>query len=308
MVHDHQLYCLRGYKYDYFSRKPCMRSASGACVLPCLGVIQRNRGSWFPLKLASFREKQQELALNRRAAAVLTYSNYCRQELIRNRFDPGRIHLFAPIPSSAEVDRPRLTDRDLILFAGQIIRGKGVDVLLRALRRVTIQFECRIVGDGTHRTTCERLSRKLGLEKQVTFTGYVPPGKLSEFYREASVFAVSSVWPEPFGMVGPEAMLHGLPVVAFNVGGVCEWLLHGETGFLVDWMDVAGYAWRLEQLLLNKELAHALGQRGREHVLNAFDVPRQVNLLEEILLGVRQPVNSKRNETTAVNVVYGIPE
>jgi hypothetical protein len=73
-------------------------------------------------------------------------------------------------------------------------------------------------------------------------------------------------------------------------------------------MDVAGYAWRLEQLLLNKELAHALGQRGREHVLNAFDVPRQVNLLEEILLGVRHPVNSKRNETTAVNVVYGIPE
>ena len=45
---------------------------------------------------------------------------------------------------------------------------------------------------------------------------------------------------------------HALPVVAFDTGGIREWLRDGETGFLVPWMDTAQYAARLERLLPNK--------------------------------------------------------
>jgi glycosyltransferase involved in cell wall biosynthesis len=40
------------------------------------------------------------------------------------------------------------------------------------------------------------------------------------------------VWPEPFGLAGPEAGLHGVPVAAFDVGGVPEWLIDGVNGYL----------------------------------------------------------------------------
>ena len=82
--------------------------------------------------------------------------------------------------------------------------------------------------------------------------GYVPRAELWQHYLDATVFAMSSVWPEPFGMVGPEAMRWGLPVVAFDAGGIREWLTDGENGFLVPWMNTQQYASRIEQLLSNK--------------------------------------------------------
>src|SRR5206468_9555238 len=66
------------------------------------------------------------------------------------------------------------------------------------------------------------------------------------YFRECSLVVMSSVWPEPFGMAGIEAMRYGLPVVAFDAGGIREWLLDGHNGYLVPWMDRATYAARVE--------------------------------------------------------------
>src|SRR6185436_12837217 len=96
---------------------------------------------------------------------------------------------------------------------------------------------CLILGDGNHRAHCERLCRKLGLEDRVQFRGFILRHELKDFYLESSVFVVSSLWPEPFGLVGPEAMRYGLPVVAFDAGGIKEWLIDGQNGYLVPWKD-----------------------------------------------------------------------
>src|SRR4030095_12504297 len=98
-------------------------------------------------------------------------------------------------------------------------------------------FECLILGDGNHRSYCESLTKQLGLSDRVKFKGFVPQDELKSYYRECTVVALSSVWPEPIATVGLEVMRHGLPVVAFDVGGVSEWLVDGCNGFLVPWMD-----------------------------------------------------------------------
>jgi len=116
----------------------------------------------------------------------------------------------------------------------------------------------------------------------VHFTGYVPQEEISSYYADASVAAVSSVWPEPFGAVGLEAMRHGVPVVAFDAGGIREWLFEGVNGFLVPWMDRNRFAARIEQLLQDKALARALGERGRQIALEKFGFDQYISGLEQM--------------------------
>jgi glycosyltransferase involved in cell wall biosynthesis len=272
MVHDHDIYCMRSYKYNYFTRTICTRAATFHCVFPCLAAVVRNPGRGFPLKWVSYGEKQREIALNRRFDRMVVVTTYMRDELLKNGFEARRIEIHAPVPRMGDPTlRSSFSDRNLILYAGQIIRGKGVDVLLRALARVMTSFECVILGDGNHRAACERLRDKLGLAGRVQFRGFVPQEELKQYYRECSVVALSSVWPEPIATIGLEVMRYALPVVAFDAGGIKDWLQDGHNGCLVPWMDVRAYAARLEQLLRDKALARRMGAAGLAFVSAHYD-------------------------------------
>jgi glycosyltransferase involved in cell wall biosynthesis len=115
----------------------------------------------------------------------------------------------------------------------------------------------------------------------VQFCGYVLPAELKEYYLRASVFVMSSLWPEPFGMAGPEAMRYGLPVVAFDAGGIREWLHDGQNGYLIPWKDTNLFAARLDALLGNKDLARKLGQGALAWVKN-YDGSQQIDILERL--------------------------
>jgi glycosyltransferase involved in cell wall biosynthesis len=283
MVHDHDLYCMRSYKYFPLTRTICTRAAGLGCIFPCGAVLARNRHGKFPVKWVSYLARKKEIALNRQFARMVVATDYMRRELLRNGFEPGRIEIHAPVPRGEEsAADASFSGRNLIIYSGQVIRGKGVDVLLEALARVRAPFECLIFGDGHHRAYCEALARKLGLTGRVQFKGYVPPAELETFYQQASLAVVSSVWPEPFGAVGLEAMRHGLPVVAFAAGGISEWLLDGENGFLVPWMDRAQFAARIDELLGRKLLARQLGARGRQLLRDKFNFDQYISGLEEM--------------------------
>ncbi len=285
MVHDHDMYCLRGYKYNPLNRQICLRAASPYCIFPCGGTVARNHGPGFPLKWISYSDKQRELTLNRRFHRLVAATEFMRGELLKNGFEPDQIEVHAPVPRSTEqIFQASFSDRNRIVYAGQIIRGKGVDILLESLARVRVPFECVILGDGNHRAHCEELSARLGLHDRVVFAGFVAQDQISAYYRDASVAVMSSVWPEPFGATGLEAMRCGLPVIAFDAGGIREWLLDGKNGYLVAWMDRDQYAARLEQVLLDKTLARQLGSCGREWVGEQFGFPKYISGLEDLFV------------------------
>jgi glycosyltransferase involved in cell wall biosynthesis len=273
-VHDHRMYCMRGGKYNYFTRAVCQRPASWRCVVPCLASIGRNPDGLVPFKWVSYQAKKREIELNRKCDCLLVYSEYQKKELARNGFDPAKIEVRVPVHDVGGTGSvSSFDDRNLVLFVGQVIRGKGVDLLLRALAKVGVPFQAAILGEGNHRPYCERLCGRLGLRDRVKFHGFV---------------ALSSVWPEPFGLVGREAMHHGLPVVAFDAGGIGEWLFDGENGFLVPWKDIDSFAERIERLLRDKNLARQLGLRGRELVSQQHDASRQTCPVEQLLLSAAQ--------------------
>ncbi len=283
MVHDHDIYCMRSYKYNYFTREICTRPLTRYCVFPCLASIARRRGGGLPLQWASYDEKKREVALNRRFDCMVVVAQYMKQELLRNGFDARRIEIHPPVPRMGDPNvRSTFSDRNLIIYTGQIIRGKGVDVLIDCLSMLDLHFECIILGDGNHRRYCERLSRRRGLTDRVTFAGFVPQERLKSFYQECSVVAVSSVWPEPVATVGLEVMRYALPVVAFDAGGIKDWLVDGYNGFLVPWMDRATYAHRLKEVLSDKTLARRLGENGLRLANQRYDFGRYIEDLESM--------------------------
>jgi glycosyltransferase involved in cell wall biosynthesis len=288
MVHDHDIYCMRSYKYNYFTREICTRAAGPACVFPCLASVVKNNSGGFPLKWVSYTAKKREIALNQEFKRMVVVTEYMRDELLKNGFDPERIEIHAPVPRMGDPDlRSSFSDRNLILYAGQIIRGKGVDVLLESLAKVKSPFECIILGDGNHKAYCEELSRKLGLDGRVHFKGFIPQEELKGYYRECSVVALSSLWPEPIATIGLEVMRYALPVVGFDAGGIKDWLKDGFNGYLVPRMDRDVFAQRLDELLQDKEKAKRLGENGFEFVSERYDFPTYIEDLEKMFERVR---------------------
>jgi glycosyltransferase involved in cell wall biosynthesis len=261
-----------------------MRPVSWRCLVPCGAFLARKPTGWWPLRWVSYRAKKREVRLNRRFARLIVGSQYMRDELLRNGFSEAQIGVLPPVPQTAKEEAiSSFSPKNLVVYAGQVIRGKGVDVLLEALAEVNIPFQCVIAGDGNHLVYCRNKCRELQLEDRVTFLGFVSQEKLSEYYREASVAVMSSVWPEPFGAVGLEAMRHGVPVVAFDAGAIREWLVSAYNGFLVPWMDRLELACRIQQLLKDKSLAQQMGLRGQRLVAQKFNFGNYISALETVL-------------------------
>lgn len=290
MVHDHALYCMRHYKYHPLTRKNCTRPASAACLFPCLAFVQRGSGAW-PVRLASLGRKLAEIRNNTQLDLVVVASEFMRGELIQNKFSPDRISVLPPVPPEAP-GRGGGGASDFvagrILYCGQVIRGKGVDLLLRALHGLEGLWHFALVGHGSALGPCRKLISRFGLADRVSLHGHLGFDDLAEQYRAAQMVVVPSAWQEPFGMVGIEAMRHSRPVVAFGVGGIPDWLIDGENGILVPPGDVDGLRTAMQKLLRQPETCRQLGLNGREMASTRFSFPGYIDRLEVTLAGLAQ--------------------
>lgn len=270
-VHDHECYCPRTYRYTPFGRKECHRPYSlFRCGLCAMATSPRHwRGGFFAELAARTTGARDRLRLLRRIPRVAVLSGFMRQNLILNGFAPEQVAVIPPpIPVPPEAPVHEEHDIPRLLFTGQLIRGKGVDQLLRALALLEHDYRLTVAGDGGQRPELERLASELGVAKKVTFAGWVAdPEKL---YASSDVAVFPFFWQEPFGLVGPEALARELPVAAFRTGGIGEWLEDGVTGLAVPPRDIPGFARAVDKLLGDRELRLRLGRRGRELVRERF--------------------------------------
>lgn len=140
-----------------------------------------------------------------------------------------------------------------VLYAGRLSAEKGVDELVAATRGMKLV----VVGDGPLRN---RVPGALG---------FVPHDELQRLYARAAVVACPSR-REGFGVVCLEAMAHGRPVVATNVGGLRDLVVDGETGLVVPPRDPAALRAALGRLLADPGLRSELGAAGRERARERF--------------------------------------
>ena len=271
MVHDHDLVCLRRHKYFPVSGRICRSPAGIDCYLHLCFVTRDRTPGALPVALRSVRRQRAGIAANAGVRTFIVGSQWMRQSLAGNGIDPDRVRVIHPIPAALAAPRALPpAAAPAILYVGQVIRGKGVDLLLRALAVTPGAWRATVVGDGNHLPACRDLARRLGLEQRVRFTGRVAHADLESHYASASFTAVPSRWPEPFGMVGIEAMARGRPVVGFDAGGIAEWLRDGDTGLLVPAGNVTALAAAMARLLADPAAAAAMGARAARHVAAQF--------------------------------------
>lgn len=159
----------------------------------------------------------------------------------------------------------------LVLYTGRFVDRKGIRDLLEAIPRVlerapTTRFVL-IGGYGAAgEITYEWLPGSLyPHHDQVTFTGWLSPSEVAEWYGTADILVVPS-WYEPFGMVILEGMLYGLPIAASAVGGPAEILENDRTGLFFPPKDAGALADAILKLVSVPSLRRRIGLAGAEEV------------------------------------------
>jgi glycosyltransferase involved in cell wall biosynthesis len=186
---------------------------------------------------------------------------------------PERIRVVAyPVEPPPAAEPEAAAD---VLFVNRLVASKGVHVLLRALARLD-DVSVAIAGDGPERARLEALAAKLGVDAR--FLGWVDAGRRASLLRGCRVFAFPSLWQEPFGIAGVEALAAGIPVVASAVGGVPSWLDDGRGGLLVPAGDATALGSALRRVLEEPELANSLAVAGPAAAAR-FSLDAHLNLL-----------------------------
>lgn len=221
----------------------------------------------------------------RQDGRFIAVSTFVREKMIEHGADPARITVipngvdletFAPgdrAGARADLDLPQ--NLPLILFTGNLIPRKGVDVLLQAFSKAAKHDAAHlaIVGEGPEREILMALARELGIAGRATFAGRRPLTEMPRWYRACDLYVMPS-WAEGLSVAILEAMASARPVITSRPGrGEHDAVIPGETGLLTEYGDVAELSHALEQLMQSPDLARTLGANGRRRAESHFNWP-----------------------------------
>jgi len=184
------------------------------------------------------------------------------------------------IPNGIEVGRPperplaSLEAPPTILYVGRLRTRKAVAVLLEAMAGLLAQgceARLQIVGSGEQAQALRSHCGELGIDRSVEFAGAVRRSELADYYSEASIFCLPSIY-EGFPLAILEAMAAGLPVVSTAVAGIPEAVDDGETGLLVPPENAEALAEALRSLVVDPDKRLAMGDAGRLKVESEFSI------------------------------------
>lgn len=234
----------------------------------------------------NFLLRSYEKKLMNHSDALIAVSKYTVDELTElYGIDEKKIHViyngvdvqkFKPRPDRAELRREfGLEDeKKIVLFVGRLYHRKGLEILLRSIPLVLQEFsDVKFVISGKgfkeKEESLRNLAKQLDIEDHVTFMGYVPDEKLPNLYSASDIFVLPAIYENfPFAIL--EAQATGLPVISTKVGGIPEFLVDNENGFLIDPGDSAQLTQRVLALLQYPKLAKEMGMRGRKLIEEKF--------------------------------------
>jgi glycosyltransferase involved in cell wall biosynthesis len=287
-VHDHEFYCAKAIRIVH--DEICTNSFLPRCVMNavrgngylCMGGRSR------PMAVTNTAMK---IFMNRRVHHGISHfivaGSFMQRSLINQGYHEDRISVipyFTEIPGSAVPD----TGSNTILFVGRISPEKGLAIFLESLPLVEQDFRLLIVGEGdpAYLSALKNSVRLKKLEEKVEFAGWVGNSDIGSYLERSAFLVVPSIWPEPFGIVGIESMAHGRPAVAFEVGGIPDWLDDNHTGFLIERNNVHDLARRIDLLLRDRELRQNLGRTAYEQALSRFSKAMHLKKLIRVFTDV----------------------
>ena len=274
-VQDHRFFCPGQGKVDD-QGKPCVEVMDRDRCLRCL-----SDPSYGPKMLELTQHRLGALAGMRR---ITVLSRYMAGELAAAAPVLPRIVVLPPFVDG--LDEPvgdNWEGKQHHLLAGRLSVHKGLEIALRAagtLRGLPLV----VAGDGPLVDLVQQAAAREG--SGVRFAGWAERARLDQLISGACSLWLPSLWAEPFGIVGIEALSRGVPVIAARVGGVEDWLTHQRHGLLVTPGSATELCRAADHLAGDPDLARTLGRRGRQRVARDFDagalMDRLVRLYQEV--------------------------
>lgn len=262
--------------YYFAPGQECSRSHGPGCIpnLMARGCAHTRHPRTLPKK---YWKVTRGLAAIGCADLAVSYSSAVDRHLAVNGLSRRAVVPYFPtMPLKEGADH---TAARRVVFAGRLERPKGVEVLIRAACEVDGEFV--VCGEGRELQAMRRLAQRLGIESRIRFAGWLDPDELATELADASVVVVPSLWPEPFGIVGIEALASGRPTVASATGGIVDWLEDGVGGLRVAPGDARARARALNELLADPQRRRTMGVAGRRLVAERFSRERHVQVLME---------------------------
>jgi len=229
--------CISGRKcHSVGELQVCQLVLGPACLLH---YLPKGCGGRSPIRM--IRDYRRERLRQRNLKlfqAIVVASRYMAKEYQRQSIGVERLRVLPLFPTGIMPDpmqpgkRSDWTNR--VLLVGRLTDLKGTSLVTEAVaiasKMLNRNLTLLVVGDGPGRVSIERDSIKYNVPTELR--GWSDYTERNAAMRNSDILLVPSLWPEPFGLVGIEAGCVGLPSVAFNVGGISDWLEQGVSGEL----------------------------------------------------------------------------
>lgn len=225
----------------------------------------------------------------RNADLVITVS----QAVARQVKSQNPVVVYSGVEPRAKCTSIDMVERTSIVVgaACRLVDIKGLTDLIQAFGFLCPEFlnlRLEIAGEGPEREKLEGEARQLGLMDRIRFLGW--QRDMGAVLSGWDIFAMPSL-TEGFPMAALEAMAHGLPVVATNVGGLPELVEHGTTGYLIPPSDPQSLARSLRTLVVDSGHRQEMGAAGSRRAREQFSIDRmvaQTTVIYQSLLATRR--------------------
>ncbi|GGK77492.1 glycosyltransferase [Amphritea balenae] len=268
-------------------------------VVTCHGsdVTTTDYGLILNKRITDFRYLILRKMLKKKVTTFIVVSDFIRDLMVKKGFPKDKIvkhyigvdtQLFVPGKEK------KSGSKKSIISIARHTDVKGIDILLSAFSKVLEYYpdlSLIQVGDGTLTSDLRKQCVDLGIDGNVFFKGALEQVEIVKLMQESSALVLSSRKSksgaeEAFGLALVEASACGIPVIGTRVGGIPEAVIDGETGFVVESENVEELASAIIKIINDDSQARLMGARGRDMVLNRFNIAEQSIKLEELYLNI----------------------
>lgn len=236
-----------------FSDKPLVVNIHGSDML--------GRG-WSVRLLEPFRS-----LLLKRATLIVVPSNFMKRRTMKLTGLPEEKFFVSP---SGGIALPNMTNQTKTLneevmfgYVGRIVAGKGVFILLEALSALTLanptlDWKLIVAGSGPDEGSLLKTAKEHGLENRIIWKGIVPQKELAPIFSQMTVLVFPTLLEESLGLVGLEAMAHGVPVIGSKIGGLQDYIIDQKNGLLYEAGDIEALTKILQTLCVNRDVINKM--------------------------------------------------
>ena len=205
---------------------------------------------------------------------IIAVSDYVKSDLVRRGIDESRVDVATPfLETFPEVSTE---EGDYILSLGRLVRTKGLDYLMQAMKDV----DCKLIlcGKGPDFKRLQKAVRRYGLSDRVELKGWVSEEEKAELIKRCRFFVMPSIY-ESYGFAAMEMMSYGKPLVCTDVNGLPDTV--GEGAILVPPKDPKALAEAMNRMLSDDALRKDLGMKARKES-EVRTVKATVDVVEDV--------------------------